>query len=164
MYAPGLVQDESWSLSFILNLLLSSSTCLFGKGISLRRLDFFWVAKISLDPVYIRIYRRDRKVKSLSCVRLCDPVDCRPPGSSVHGISQARILEWVAISISRDLSNPGIEPGSPALQADTLTSEPPGKQASSNSLMGLRLLLFCNLSILLCPVLLSASFATVIRR
>ena len=84
-------------------------------------------------------------MKSLSCVRLCDPVDCRPPGSSVHGISQARILEWVAISISRDLPNPGIEPGSPALQADTLTSEPPGKQASSNSLMGLRLLLFCNL-------------------
>ena len=31
----------------------------------------------------------------------CDPVDCNPPGSSVHGISQARILEWVAISFSR---------------------------------------------------------------
>ena len=33
-----------------------------------------------------------------SCPTLCDPVDYRPPGSSVHGISQARILEWVAIS------------------------------------------------------------------
>ena len=33
---------------------------------------------------------------------LCDPMDCSPPGSSVHGISQARILEWVAISFSRD--------------------------------------------------------------
>ena len=40
----------------------------------------------------------------LSRVRLCDPVDCSPPGSSVHGISQARILEWVAISFSRGSS------------------------------------------------------------
>ena len=38
---------------------------------------------------------------SESCPTLCDPVDCSPPGSSVHGISQARILVWVAISSSR---------------------------------------------------------------
>ena len=37
---------------------------------------------------------------------LCDPVDCSPPGSSVHGILQARILEWVAISFSRGSSQP----------------------------------------------------------
>ena len=49
-----------------------------------------------------------------------------PPGSSVHGIPQARILEWVAISPG-DLPDPGIEPRSPALQADNLTSESPGK-------------------------------------
>ena len=36
-----------------------------------------------------------------SCLTFCDPKDCSPPGSSVHGISQARILEWVAISYSR---------------------------------------------------------------
>ena len=36
-----------------------------------------------------------------SCPTLCDPVDCSPPGSSVHGILQARLLEWVAISFSR---------------------------------------------------------------
>ena len=41
------------------------------------------------------------KVKSLSRVQLCDPMDCSPPGSSVHGILQAGILEWVAISFSR---------------------------------------------------------------
>ena len=35
-----------------------------------------------------------------SCPALCDPMDCSPPGSSVHGILQARILEWVAISFS----------------------------------------------------------------
>ena len=52
-------------------------------------------------------------------------MDCSPPGSSVHGILQARILEWVALQ--GDPPNPGIESRSPALQADTLTSEPPGK-------------------------------------
>ena len=35
-----------------------------------------------------------------SCLTLCDPMDCSPPGSSVHGVSQSRILEWVAISFS----------------------------------------------------------------
>ena len=42
-----------------------------------------------------------------SCLTLCDPMNCSPPGSSVHGILQARILEWVAISFSRDLPDPG---------------------------------------------------------
>ena len=44
-------------------------------------------------------------VQSLqSCLTLCDPMDCSPPGSSVHGILQARILEWVAIPSSRESS------------------------------------------------------------
>ena len=51
-----------------------------------------------------------------SCVQLLWPMDYSPPGSSIHRISQARILEWVAISFS-NLLNPGIEPGSPALKA-----------------------------------------------
>ena len=55
-----------------------------------------------------------------SCPTLCDPVDCSLPDSSVHGILQARILDWVAISFSGDLPNPGIKPKSPALQADSL--------------------------------------------
>ena len=54
-------------------------------------------------------------------------MDCSPPGCSVHGISQARILKWVAISFSRGSSRPGIEPGSPALQLDALPSELLGK-------------------------------------
>ncbi|CAM9794401.1 unnamed protein product [Rangifer tarandus platyrhynchus] len=69
------------------------------------------------------------KVKS-EVVQLCptlfNPVDCSPPVSSLHGILQARILEWVAISSPGDIPNPGIGPGSPAFQADSLTSEPPG--------------------------------------
>ena len=46
------------------------------------------------------------EVKSLSCVRLCNPMDYSPPGSSFHGILQARILEWIAISFSRGSSRP----------------------------------------------------------
>ena len=113
-----------------------------------------------------------------SCLTLCDPMDCSPQGFSVHGIFQARILEWVAISFSRrfsqpwngtcvscvscsvvsdsvspaythqtprsmelsrkeywsglpfpspkDLLKPGIEPGSSALQVNSLPSEPSG--------------------------------------
>ena len=57
-----------------------------------------------------------------SCPTLCDPVDCSPPGSSVHVIYQARILEWVAMPSSRDLLNPGIEPRSPTLQVDSFPS------------------------------------------
>ena len=53
-----------------------------------------------------------------------------PPGSSVHGILQAEILEWVTIAFPGDLPNPGIDPGSPALQVGSLLSEPPCKESS----------------------------------
>ena len=60
---------------------------------------------------------------------LCDPMDCSPPGSSVHGIFQARILEWAATSSSRGSSNPEIEPATPALAGGFFTNEPPGKKS-----------------------------------
>ena len=54
--------------------------------------------------------------QSLSLVCLfCDPMDCSPSGSSVHGISQGRVLEKVAIPFSRGYSEPGVRPGPPAL-------------------------------------------------
>ena len=59
-----------------------------------------------------------------SCPTLFDPMDSSPPGSSVHGILQAKVLEWIAILKSPgDLPDPGIEPESPSLQADSLPSE-----------------------------------------
>ena len=58
---------------------------------------------------------------------LCNPMDYSLPGSSIHGIFQVRVLEWFAIPSPGDLPDPGIEPRSPALQADTLVSELPGK-------------------------------------
>ena len=42
-----------------------------------------------------------------SCLTLFGPMDCTPPGSSVHGILQARILEWVAFTSPEDLPSPG---------------------------------------------------------
>ena len=62
-----------------------------------------------------------------SCLTLCNPVDCSPPSSSVHGISQARRLEWLPFPSPGDLPNPGIKPMSPALAGRFFTSEPPGK-------------------------------------
>ena len=62
-----------------------------------------------------------------SCPTLCDPMDCSLSGSSIHGIFQARVLEWIAISFSRGSSRPRNRTRSPALQADALPSEPPGK-------------------------------------
>ena len=54
-------------------------------------------------------------------------MDYSPAGSSVHGILQARILEWLPSSPPGDFTNPGIEPRSPALQVNSLPIESPGK-------------------------------------
>ena len=59
-----------------------------------------------------------------SCLTLCDPVDCSLSGSSIHGIEYWSGLPFPSPG---DLPYPGIEPRSPALEADALTSEPPGK-------------------------------------
>ena len=56
----------------------------------------------------------------------CDPMDCSPPDSSVHGILQAGILSGFPFPSPGDLPNPGIEPRSPALQVDDLLAEPEG--------------------------------------
>ena len=65
-----------------------------------------------------------------SCPILCDPMDCSLPCSSVHGILQARYWSGLPFPSPGDLPDPGIKPGSPALEADALTSEPPGKPHS----------------------------------
>ena len=54
-------------------------------------------------------------------------MDCSPQVSSVYGILQVRILEWVPFPSLEDLPNPGIEPTSPALAGSFFTTEPPGK-------------------------------------
>ena len=68
------------------------------------------------------------------CPTLCDPLDCRLPGSSVHGIFQAKILEWVDISPPGDLPNPGIELAFPisCIAGRFFITEPPGKRPYSS--------------------------------
>ena len=70
------------------------------------------------------------------CLTLCNPIDCNPPGSSVHGIFPARITEWVAIPPPEDLSNPGIKPPSPmspALHVDSLPLSHWGNPGKGNT-------------------------------
>ena len=91
----------------------TSSTCL---GL--------WLGELNLEQAEIKkimLMAQDLEPKALdqeelafrtklliaqSCQTLGNPMDCSPPGSSVHGILQARILEWVAISVSRGSSHP----------------------------------------------------------
>ena len=61
----------------------------------------------------------EEETDAQSCPILCNPVDCNLPGSSVRGILQARILEWVAFPSPGDLPKPGIKPGCPTVQADS---------------------------------------------
>ena len=77
-------------------------------------LSFFLSLSLSLRLSLSLSYRRLRTARSRS-IKGPQHVDFNPPGSSVYRILQARILEWVAISSSMGSSDPGIEPGSPAL-------------------------------------------------
>ena len=63
---------------------------------------------------------------SQSCLTLCELMDCSLPGSSIHGFSRQEYWSGLPFPSPSDLPNPGIEPRSPTLQADTLPSEPPG--------------------------------------
>ena len=65
----------------------------------------FWLMKVNLTHTSKLVFCCVC-VCAQSCPTLCNPVDCSPPGSSVHGILQARILEWAAISFSRGSPQP----------------------------------------------------------
>ena len=79
---------------------VSNSLCQAPLFMGLSRQEY-WSGLPFPSPV---IKREVSEVKSLSRVRLCDPMDCSLPGSSIHGILQARVLEWGAIAFSRGSS------------------------------------------------------------
>ena len=88
--------------------------------VPLQKMFLYFLRNLSVFRLVLLFIPGCCKLQSLGCVRLfCDPVNHSPPGFCVHGISQARTLEWVAISFSR--SNPGIGHMSPALQEDSLS-------------------------------------------
>ena len=82
-----------------------------------------WRAKIPL---------RKKVLAVQSCPTLCNPMDCSPPGSSVHRILQARILEWVAIPFSRGFSQHGDQTPISHTVVDSLPPELPGKALGSH--------------------------------
>ena len=67
-----------------------------------------------------------------SYLTICNPMDCSPPGSSVHEILQQEYWSGLPCPSPGELPNPGIKSGSPALQADSLPSEPPRKPYKYN--------------------------------
>ena len=92
---------------------------------SVRRINEFYIYYLKIS--YQEAIRKGLAVDThgaMKVAQLC-PTLCDPTGSTVHGILQARMLEWVAFS--RDLPNPGSEPRSPALQVDSSPDEPQGK-------------------------------------
>ena len=71
---------------------------------------------------------KDKVLVAQSCLTLCNPMDCSPPGSSVHGDSPGKNTGVVCHALLQgNLPNSGIKPRSPALQVDSLLSEPSGK-------------------------------------
>ena len=104
-------------------------------------MDSFPVQPIKFSHMKVFMFSPLPKVKVLvlqSCPTLCHPMDCSPPGSSVYGILQARILEWIAMPSSRDLPDPGIKPRSPELAGRLFTTSiiweaPRGRVTHSNS-------------------------------
>ena len=86
-----------------------------------------------------------------SCPTLCNPMDCRPPGSSIHGIFQGRILEWVAISFSRRSSRPRDWTQVSHIVADALPSEPPGNSSQYKDVCILIFYIFLTLQNMIVP-------------
>ena len=80
-----------------------------------------WERRILLNFVHFCTVSNLCVLVTQSCLTLCDPMDCTLPGSSVHGILQARKLEWVAISFSTS-------PVSPVWAGRFFTTAPPGSQ------------------------------------
>ena len=92
------------------------SSCLM---MALRSLQSFLVKMLIFSCIKVKVAQ--------FYLTLCDPMDCSLPGSSVHGNLQAGTLEWLAFPFSRGSSQPRDRTRSPALRADCLPSEPPGK-------------------------------------
>ena len=117
------VKSESEVAQSCLTLRETSPGCSL-EGLMLRlKLQYFGHLMQRVDSLEKTLMLGGVKVKVFqSCPTLCDSKDY-----TGHGILQARLLERVAVSFSRGFPNSGIKPRSPALHADALPAEPPGK-------------------------------------
>ena len=83
---------------------------------------------LQVDSLPTELWKKQVSEVSQSCPTLCDPMDCSLPGSSIHGIlTRQEYWSGMPFPSPGDLPDLGIEPRSPALQADASLSEPPGK-------------------------------------
>ena len=92
---------------------------------SLTQLSHWTITSFLLGPTSLVC------VCARSCLTLCDPMNCSQPGSSVHGILQARILEWVAIPFSRGFSQPRDQTCFSCIVGGFFTAEPPASSLGS---------------------------------
>ena len=125
--------------------------CVHGRGqvssllwmrVMIPHLLFLWQMKAAVTwqiRTFYFIYQNAAAIAAESlqfCPTLCNPMDCSPPGSSVHEILQARILEWVAIPFCRGSSQPRDQTlvflGLLLWQASSLPLAPPGKSIYQN--------------------------------
>ena len=93
--------------SLKLNIKLCSCVCVCvrarARGTILGR-KVYSIYQISIEVCDLRKIKESESEVVQSCLTLCDPTDCSLPGSSIHGIFQARVLDWVAIAVSRGSS------------------------------------------------------------
>ena len=129
---PSVILRTNFSPAFILPLPVSLDlflpffplSCMSPLKLYLALLPFLNDHKIKnlilFSPLssYVTLDRRQRFAQS--CLTLCDPTDCSLPGSSVHGVLQARVLEWVVIPFSRGSSRPRAQTWFSHVQADSL--------------------------------------------
>ena len=113
-----------------------------GKRVQWVSWGFYWLGKSSPRLCCFSEDLKGVKVKVLvaqSCPTLCEPMDCSPPGSSVHGISRKECWSELPFPPPGDLPDPGIEPVLPVsheLQADSLPTEPSGKGVRCEDVWG----------------------------
>ena len=114
--------------SRIFTIIFRSSLFLTCGFLFLEAFHFMFLIFLSIYLIYfLMTFLECPVLATKSYLTLFDPMDCSLPGSSVHGISQARILEWVAISFSRGSSQTRDWTKSPALAGIFFTAEPPGE-------------------------------------
>ena len=128
---------------------------------------WLWQEANSLHPwqevsfLYLLMWKNIKVLVAQSCLTLCNPMNCSPPGASVHGILQARILEWVAIPFSRWSSRSRDQTwpfciGRRVLYHLSYQGSPPLKQRLKVK-VSWEAQLICDMSRLLCPRLLEWS-------
>ena len=105
-------------------------------------------------------------IHAQSCPVLCDPMDCSPPGSSVHGLLQARIPEWAAMPSSRGSSQPRDQTQVSCTGKWIFTTEPPGSPVAATVIRNYRMLILNMFPWIPDPVILSQGLLTaqVIRK